>query len=68
MGEEGVEWLLSATIEAARRGGVIRERSVEKVIVDTTVMEKAISHPSDSKLLETGRQHLVSVAGRLGIG
>ncbi|MDR1709388.1 MAG: IS5 family transposase, partial [Candidatus Accumulibacter sp.] len=67
MGEEGVEWLLTATIEAARKGGVIREKSVEKVIVDTTVMEKAVSYPSDSKLLERSRQHLVRLAKRFGI-
>ncbi len=41
-----------ATIEAARRGGVVKVCSVERVIVDTTVMTKAIPHPTDSKLLE----------------
>jgi len=45
IGEEGVEWLLTKTIEAGREAGVIRERSAEAVIVDTTVMEKAISPP-----------------------
>ena len=45
IGEEGVETLLMATIEAARRGGVVKASSVACVIVDTTVMPKAIAHP-----------------------
>jgi len=55
MGEEGVEWLLTATIEAARRAQVIKANSAEKLIVDTTVMEKAVSFPTDSKLLDCAR-------------
>jgi len=35
-----------------RARGVISERSVEAVIVDTTVMEKAIAHPTDARLYE----------------
>lgn len=67
IGEEGVEWLLTQTIEAARKAQVIKAHSVEKVIVDTTVMEKAIAYPTDSRLLERGRQHLVKLADRLGL-
>jgi IS5 family transposase len=60
--------LLSASIDAARRGKVVKEKSFDKVIVDTTVMEKAIAFPTDSQLLEKGRQHLVRLAESLGIG
>lgn len=42
IGEERVEWLLTKTNEAEREADVLRERGVEAVIVDTTVMEKAI--------------------------
>jgi len=66
MGEEGVEWLLTATIEAAGKAQVIQPNSVEKLIVDTTVMEKAISFPTDSKLLECARKRLVRLAQRHG--
>jgi hypothetical protein len=59
MGEEGVEWLLTGTIEAARQAQLIKARSAEKLIVDTTVMEKAISYPTDSKLLECARRQVV---------
>ena len=55
-----------ATIEAARRGGVVKASSVDRVIVDTTVMPKAIAYPTGSRLLEKSRQHLVKVAEERG--
>jgi len=67
IGEEGVETLLALTIEAARKAGMIRKTSVDRVIVDTTVMPKAIAHPTDSRLLERAREHLVKLAGEGGI-
>lgn len=67
IGEEGVETLLMETIGAARRGGVVKASSVDRVIVDTTVMPKAIAHPTDSRLLEKSRQHLVKVVEEHGI-
>lgn len=67
IGEEGIEWLLTATIDAARTAKVIQAKSLDKVIVDTTVMEKAVAYPTDSRLLERGRQHLVKLADRLGL-
>ena len=67
VGEEGVEWLLTETIAAAQRGKVVKRQSFDKIIVDTTVMEKAVAYPTDSRLLERGRQHLVKLATTLGI-
>ena len=67
IGETGVERLLKETIEAAHRGNVVKVKSFEKVIVDTTVMEKAVAYPTDSRLLERGRQYLVKLAAILGI-
>lgn len=67
LGARGVEKLLEQTIEAAKKGEVIKERSLERVIVDSTVMEKAVSFPTDSRLLERGRQHLVRVSNLLGL-
>lgn len=66
VGEDGVELLLTESIEAARRGKVVKAKSFEKIIIDTTVMEKAMAYPTDSRLLERGRQHLVKLAGALG--
>ena len=67
IGEEGVETLLAASIDAARRGGVIQKSSVQQVIVDTTVMPQAIAHPTDSRLLDKSRQHLVKAAEDNGL-
>jgi IS5 family transposase len=67
IGEEGAEWLLTKTIEAARAAGALTERSLSRVVVDTTVMEKAIAHPTDARLYEKARQSLVTLAGKAGI-
>jgi len=40
----------------------------ERVIVDTTVQEKAIAYPTDSRLLEVARARLVQLAQRAGLG
>ena len=50
--------MLTETIEAARRDKVVKAKSFEKSIIDTTVMEKAVAYPTDSRLLERSRQHL----------
>jgi IS5 family transposase len=62
LGKEGLELLLSHSIKAAHRAGVVKASSLNRVIADTTVMEKAISYPVDSKLLERTRLHLVKAA------
>ena len=67
LGEAGVEELLAQTIEAAKRASVIKASSVKRVIVDTTVMEKAIAYPTDSRLLERSREHLVKAAQECGL-
>ena len=67
IGEEGVETLLALTIEAARKAGMIGKTSVDRVIVDTTVMPKAIAHPTDSRLLERAREHMVKLADEGGL-
>ncbi len=67
IGEEGVEWLLTKTIEAACASGAVSERSLAEIAVDTTVMERAIAHPTDSRLYERARRSLVALAGKAGI-
>jgi IS5 family transposase len=67
IGEEGVEWLLTKTIEAGRKAGAVEDRSFEQVAVDTTVMEKAIAHPTDSRLFERARAQLVDLAREAGL-
>ena len=67
IGEAGVEELLKATIDAAVQMKAIRPAEFERVIVDTTVQEKAIAHPVDSRLLEIARAKVVLAAKSVGI-
>ena len=67
IGEAGCEWLLGATIQAALAMKVITPTSLKRVVVDTTVQEKNIAFPTDSKLYNQMRLKLVSVARELGI-
>jgi IS5 family transposase len=55
IGEAGMEELLKAGIDAAAAAKAIKPVEFERVIVDTTVQEKAIAHPVDSRLLEIAR-------------
>jgi len=68
IGEEGVEWMLTQTIEAGKRAGVVKGNDLKRVIVDTTVMEKNIAHPTDARLYETARRKLVVLAREAGLG
>jgi IS5 family transposase len=67
IGEEGVEILLSQTINTAINLKLIAERDLTSVIVDTTVQPKAVAHPTDSGLLETARDKLVDLAKTHGL-
>ena len=49
------------------RPKVVKPAEFERVIIDTTVQEKAIAHPVDSRLLEIARSKIVQVAKRSGI-
>jgi hypothetical protein len=62
LGEAGVEELLAETIGAAKRADVIKATSVKRVVVDGTVMHKAVARLMDSRLLERCREHLVKAA------
>ena len=67
IGEEGLEQLLKSTIETAVEIKAVKPAELERVIVDTTVQEKAIAHPVDSRLLEIARRKVVGAAKRAGI-
>lgn len=62
LGEERLERLLSVTVKVAIDTGTIERKDLETVVVDTTVMEKNIEYPTDTKLLEKARSKLVSLA------
>ena len=67
IGEPGVEEMLKATMHTAVDIGAIKPAEFEHVIVDTTVQEKAIAHPVDSRLLELARRALVKAAKGVGL-
>jgi IS5 family transposase len=62
IGEEGMDKLLSQTIKTAKRVKTVETTSLRKVIVDTTVMEKNITYPTDAKLYKRGVETLVRMA------
>ena len=62
-----MEWLLTQTIRAGQKSGVIDKDSARRVAVDTTVMEKAIAHPTDARLYERARDQLVALAQEAGV-
>ncbi len=62
LGEAGMEELLAHTINAAHAMQAVDARELSRVIVDTTVQEKAIAYPTDSRLLEVARKKLVLLA------
>ena len=51
MGEERLEVLLQESLAVAVKTEAIEVKDLSKVIVDTTVQEKAITFPTDAKLL-----------------
>lgn len=67
IGEAGVQELLKATIDTAVSTKAIRPVEFERVTVDTTVQEKAIAFPVDSRLLEVARHKVVQAAKAAGI-
>lgn len=59
--------ILQSSIQAAFKSGLVKPSSLKRVIVDTTVQEKAIAHPTDAKLLNRARQKLVDLAKEQGV-
>ena len=50
LGEKGMKKILACTLKTALNLGAVKATSLKKVIVDTTVMPKNITYPTDSKL------------------
>ena len=67
IGEAGMETILKATIDTAVSCKAIKPAEFERIIVDTTVQEKAIAYPVDSRLLEIARYKIVKAAKGCGI-
>jgi len=67
IGPDGMKKLLKETIEAAKRDHLLRAADASRVTADTTVMEKAIAHPTDARLYHKMRRALVREAKKAGI-
>ena len=67
IGETGMQVILKATIDTAVASKAIKPVEFERIIVDSTVQEKAIAYPVDSRLLEIARHKIVVYAKRCGI-
>ena len=59
--------MLKFTIQTAVEIKAIKPAELERVIVDSTVQEKAVAHPVDSRLLEIARYKVVKAAKVVGI-
>ncbi len=67
IGEEGMEVILAETIRLGLVSGVVTKKDIEQVTVDTTVQEKAVTFPTDSKLRHKARKALVVLAKQCDI-
>jgi transposase, IS5 family len=67
VGEEALEILLQESLAAAHRAGAISAKDTEDTVVDTTVQEKAIAHPTEHGLLLSAIEHLGEAATEAGV-
>jgi len=67
IGESGCELILQATVTAGLNSKTIKPAHLKRITVDTTVQEKAVSFPTDSKLLNRSRIRLVKLCREHGV-
>ena len=67
IGESGAEAMLSETIEVGKRLGFVKASQLKRINVDTTVQEKHVRFPTDSRLYNRARERLVKLAKKYGI-
>lgn len=67
IGESGMERLLAETIRVGLASGTIAANDIANVNVDTTVQEKAVTFPTDTKLCHKARLELVKSAKKHGV-
>jgi IS5 family transposase len=67
IGAERLELLLAETLATAQRAGAAEPKHFARVSIDTTVQPKAVTHPTDSKLLHRRVEILVRLARQHGV-
>ena len=59
-GQAGLEELLAETIRAGLKLKAVKTSQLKRVNIDTTIQEKHIRYPTDSRLYDRARQRLFS--------
>jgi len=67
IGEPGCALILQATVTTGLKSKTIKPAHLKRITVDTTVQEKAVSFPTDSKLLNRSRVRLVKLCRQHGV-
>jgi IS5 family transposase len=67
MGEEKLTSLVRESLAVAVKTKAAKPSDFTRVIVDTTVQEKAVAFPTDAKLLHRAREKLVRLAKKEGV-
>ena len=67
IGKSGCEKIFQATINAGLKSKTVNQRDLKRVTIDTTVQGKAVTFPTDSKLLNRSRTRLVKLCRRHGV-
>jgi IS5 family transposase len=62
IGADGMEKLLKQILQTAQQQQALKPSDIKRVIVDTTVQEKAIAFPTDARLYDKARRALVREA------
>lgn len=62
IGADGMEKLLKQVLQTAQQQQALKPADIKRVIVDTTVQEKAIAFPTDARLYDKARRALVREA------
>lgn len=68
LGDEGVEEFLAQTVNLAVSSDLIQVAAVATVVVDSTLQQKLMAHPTAFNLLETARCKLVEAAQNASMG
>ena len=67
MGEQKLVALIQESLATAARTGAIKPSDLCRVVVDTTVQEKAVMFPTDARLINRARERLVRQAQQCGV-
>ncbi len=59
--------ILKSTVMAGLATGALKKSDMKRVTVDTTVQEKAVTYPTDAKLLNRVRERLLKKAHAAGL-